>query len=153
MNEFFNLAQKYQCTIAFNHHTGKYTEERPPNKNNSIGSAGFEGKARLVMELRQDYQSNLKRHLCIVKGNYLGSEYKTRSFELDFDVKTGFTRTGNRKSFEELAKPKFNPSDTGNKDAQKLLVLKFHCEKKTISEIHEAMKELGHSMPRSTIGD
>lgn len=52
MGKFQNLAQQHQCVIIFNHHTGKHTEEKPPSKNNSIGSAGFEGKARVVIELR-----------------------------------------------------------------------------------------------------
>ena len=47
-----------------------------------------------------------KRHLCIIKGNYLGPEYKTTSFELDFDRFTGFKITGNRKEYSRVGKAK-----------------------------------------------
>lgn len=152
MNDYYNLAIKHQCLIIFNHHTGKYTEEKPPNKNNVIGSQGFEGKARLVMELRPDYGDSSKRHLCIVKGNYLGAEYKESSFELSFDPEKGFQRTGNRTDFDLLVKPKlFKP--VANKDVEKALAIQLRKEKKSYRAIAEALKEKGYDVPKSTISD
>lgn len=151
MNDYYNLAIKHQCAIIFNHHTGKYTEEKPPSKTNSIGSAGFEGKVRMLMELRQDFSNPSKRHLCIVKGNYLGPEYKASSFELNFDPVTGFKRTGERKEYTELMKPRiFKP--TPNKEAKELAV-QLHQENKTIREIATELSRQGFNFGKSTIGD
>jgi RecA-family ATPase len=147
MNDYFNLAIKHQCLVIFNHHTGKYTEEKPPSKNNAIGSAGFEGKARVVIELRPDYSGSSKKHFCIVKGNYLGNEYKESSFELSFDEKSGFKRTGIRTDFNLLAKPKlFKP--VANRDVEKEMALKLRKEKKSIRTIADTLK-----VPKSTVAD
>lgn len=147
LNDYFDLAIKHQCLIIFNHHTGKYTEENPPNKKNSIGSAGFEGKARLVVELRPDYNDDSKRHFCIVKANYLAPEYKKSSYELSYDEKSGFQNTGNRTLFGLLAKPKlFKP--VANKDVEKEMAVKLRKEKKSIRVIAETLK-----VPKSTVSD
>lgn len=152
MNEYHNLAKKYECLIVFNHHTGKYTEEKPPSKNNSIGSAGFEGKARLVMELRQDFSFPDKRHLCIVKGNYLGSEYKDSSFELEFDQTSGYVSTGNREYFSSLVKPK--PGKVFlNRDVEKKIAYKLHLEGKSSREISTTLEEMGYKVSKSTVAE
>jgi RecA-family ATPase len=71
LNIYSNIAEKHQCAVIFLHHTGKRTEDLLPSKSNLIGSQGFEGKMRLVLELRKDRKDNSYRHLCIVKGNYI----------------------------------------------------------------------------------
>ncbi len=152
LNDYFNLAIKYQCAIIFNHHTGKYTEEKEPSKTNSIGSAGFEGKVRVVMELRQDYEVPSKRHLCFVKHNYLGPEYKCSSYELDFDPLIGFKSTGNRKEFSKLARPKlFKPF--ANKEVEKDIVSRLHKKGRTVRRIEEIMKRLGYAIGKSTVSE
>ncbi len=152
LENYNNLANKHQCLIVFNHHTGKGTEERIPNKNNSIGSAGFEGKARLVMELRQDYGDASKRHLCIVKGNYLGDHYKNSSFELDFDQTTGFKNTGKRKPFEDLAKPKlFKPFP--NKEVEKQIVSRLYKKGRSTRTIEKILARIGKPVGKSTIAE
>jgi RecA-family ATPase len=102
LNDFSQLAQQYQCLIVFLHHTGKRTEDLIPSKHNLLGSQGFEAKMRLVIELRNDQIEPTKRHLCIVKGNYLPREYKTESFVLDFNENMLFRMTDERRLFEEL---------------------------------------------------
>jgi RecA-family ATPase len=98
------LADRHSCLIIFLHHTGKRTEENEPSKHNLLGSQGFEAKMRLVIELRADHVEADKRHLCIVKGNYLPSAYKQESFLLRFDENMLFYDTGQRAAFETLIK-------------------------------------------------
>ena len=102
LNTFSQLAVKYNTLVIFLHHTGKRTESLAPSKHNAIGSQGFEAKMRLLMELRQDPTRHDIRHLCIVKGNYLPSEYKHDSFELRFTPSLNFEATGERVPFALL---------------------------------------------------
>ncbi len=104
LNEFSQLAQRHSCLVIFLHHTGKRTEELMPSKHNLVGSQGFESKMRMVIELRTDPVNPEKRHLCIVKGNYLPREYKHESYVLVFDENLQFTNTGERLPFEMLVK-------------------------------------------------
>ena len=99
LNNFSQLAVKHNTLVIFLHHTGKRTESLAPSKHNAIGSQGFEAKMRLLMELRQDPMRHDIRHLCIVKGNYLSSEYKHDSFELRFTPSLNFEATGERVPF------------------------------------------------------
>ena len=98
------LADRHSCLIIFLHHTGKRTEESEPSKHNLLGSQGLEAKMRLVIELRADHVEPDKRHLCIVKGNYLPSAYKQESFLLRFDENMLFYNTGQRVPFDNLVK-------------------------------------------------
>ncbi|NYJ26331.1 ATP-binding protein [Allomuricauda sp. ARW1Y1] len=102
LNGYSQLAQKHKCLVMFLHHTGKRTEDLTPSKHNLLGSQGFEAKMRLVMELRNDSVQPNKRHLCIVKGNYLPKEHKTESYVLLFDDSLRFHQTGDRIHFGEL---------------------------------------------------
>ena len=102
LNIFSQLAVKYNTVVIFLHHTGKSTESLAPSKHNAIGSQGFEAKMRLLMELRPDPTRHDIRHLCIVKGNYLPSEYKHDSFELRFTPSLNFEATGERVPFALL---------------------------------------------------
>ena len=111
LNEFNQLAQKHECLIVFLHHCGKRTEDQAPNKSSIIGSQSFEAKMRLVIELRQDFQEPMYRHLCIVKGNYLPADYKTESYVLRFDENMTFHETGRRVPFEQLARPTHDSND------------------------------------------
>ena len=102
LQRWHEIAQKYECLVIFLHHTGKRTEALLPSKHNSIGSQGFEAKMRLMMELRTDRTDPTLRHLCVVKGNYLGPEWKGRSMVLRFSPSLNFSNTGERVAFEEL---------------------------------------------------
>lgn len=102
LNEFSQLAQKHETFVLFLHHVGKRKEEMEPSKHNLLGSQGFESKMRLVMELRKDHTDLFKRHLCLVKGNYLPESMKQESFVLHFNQNLIFSDTGERVPFEEL---------------------------------------------------
>lgn len=105
INKFKNLAGKHDCLFLFLHHTGKRTEDLAPSKNNFLGSQSLEASVRLGIELRADRSNSDLRHFCIVKGNYLGSQYKQSSFVLKMDKSFTFTETGDRVPFEDLALP------------------------------------------------
>jgi len=102
LNDYSQLAQKYQCLVIVLHHTGKRTDEFAPSKHNLLGSQGFESKMRLVVELRPDRHKNSQRHFCIVKGNYLPREFKESSIVLEMNDNFYFSATGGRVSFEHL---------------------------------------------------
>jgi len=106
LNLYRSISNKYQCAIGFLHHTGKRTQKLVPSKDNILSGQGFEAKMRLVMELRTDITDGDYKHLCIVKGNYLGKEYKNSSYKLHLDTDNFlFTNTGDRVPFEDLAEP------------------------------------------------
>lgn len=102
LNEFSQLANKYECLFIFLHHAGKRTERETPNKNHLLGSQAFEAKMRLVIEMREDKHDATMRHLCIVKGNYLGKEMKSESYKLHFDENLIFSFTGERVEYSHL---------------------------------------------------
>jgi len=132
LNEYSQLAQKHRCLVIFLHHTGKRTEDLPPSKHNLLGSQGFEAKMRLVIELRNDHNEADKRHLCIVKANYLPKEYKTESFILSFNENLIFSKTNERRIFDEL-RPE-------NKTDLKNAVKKLEIDGLTQAEIAKKMK-------------
>lgn len=105
LHDYSQLAQKHECLVLWLHHTGKRTDDEAPSKHNVIGGQGFEGKMRLLVELRRDHHDHSRRHLCIVKGNYLPDEYKTDSYVLQFENFL-FQQTSERIAFDQLAKPK-----------------------------------------------
>ncbi len=97
------IAMNYQCLILLMHHTNKRTESLIPNKSNIQGAGGLEQKCRLVLELRNDLKDANLKHLSILKGNYLGREYKNSSFVLECDpLSLTFKNTGQRIPFEDL---------------------------------------------------
>ncbi len=115
---------------------------------NSIGSTvaaeepqGFEAKMRLVIELRKDMGNPKQRHLCIVKGNYLQSEYKEQSFVLDFDNMI-FSNTGRHTPYDKLTSTK--KTNTVNDDGYSTansLISELHKQKYSIREISEKLKK------------
>jgi len=127
LNQYSQLAQRYKCLIIFLHHTGKRTEDLIPSKNNLLGSQGFEAKMRAVFELRLDPVEANKRHLCIVKGNYLPREFKTESYVLTLDENLLFEMTDERRPFEELK--------ASDKSELKEQVRALHDKGKTQKEI------------------
>jgi AAA domain len=137
LHDYSQLAQKHGCLILWLHHTGKRTDEEAPSKHHVIGGQGFEGKMRLLIELRRDHHDPTTRHLCIVKGNYLPDDYKNDSYVLRF-TDFVFEQTGERTSFEQLAKPK-TVEDEGAKYKR---AVELQHEGYTLEQIAQ---ELGYS--------
>ena len=102
LNQYNQLSQRYGCLVIFLHHTKKAAEEMLPSKNNSLGSQGFEAKMRLLIELKSNLQNPQKKHICIVKGNYLPSDFKTKSFDVEFTENLTFNSLGTRTQFDKL---------------------------------------------------
>lgn len=151
LQKFANIAKTFNCLIIFLHHTSKRTETQTPSKHNMIGSQGFEAKMRLVIELRRDQMdpSGNKRHFCIVKGNYLPEDFKSRSYVLRFTDHMTFENTGQRVSFESLVPP----NGRRNNDAIRERAEELRSEGLTIREIHERLEEEGYDIARSTVGN
>ena len=95
---------------------------------------------RLMMELRPDPERYDIRHLCVVKGNYLPSEYKHDSFELRFTEGLNYEATGERVPFEMLRER--------NEEHEERVELAraMRAEGKTYSQIAE---ELGYKSKSS----
>lgn len=133
LNKFSNLAKKHECLIIILHHTRKTTDRLEPSKHNLLGSQGFEAKMRLVMELRKDLYKPDIRHLCIVKGNYLPSEYKNESFALNFDEFMIFQNTSERIPFDELVS---NENTRPHYDDEiKIKAIELNAKGKGVTEI------------------
>ena len=113
---YHQLIVKHGCLIILLHHTGKYRDEQVPSKHHVVGSQAFEAKMRMVMELRVDPLYSEKRHLCVLKGNYLGSEEKKNSYVLEFDEDLTFHETGERQPLETLTK---SPSIVSDDSSEK----------------------------------
>ncbi|MBR4844423.1 MAG: AAA family ATPase [Alistipes sp.] len=137
LNQFSQLAVKHSVLIIFLHHTGKRTESLNPSKHNAIGSQGFEAKMRLMMELRPDSVEHDLRHLCIVKGNYLPSEYKHDSFVLHFSPGLNFTATGERVPFSQLRER--DPEQEAAEAERLELIRSLRDEGKSYREIAEIL--------------
>ena len=100
---FSDLARKHRCCIVFLHHIGKWQENNTPSKNALVGSQSLEAISRACFLFVKDKLNNDIRHLCIVKHNYIGSEYKSNSIELRMDSESfTFQPTGNRVPFDLL---------------------------------------------------
>lgn len=121
LNEYSQLAQRHECLILFLHHTGKRTDDEQPGKHQLLGSQGFEAKMRVVAMLVKDPSDPERRHLCVVKGNYLPHEVKAESFVLYFDEFQNFHFTGERVPLTELQSPKSRNDDRAKYERAKEL--------------------------------
>lgn len=109
LSKWQKLSEHHNCLVLFLHHTNKRSEFDQPSKHNLHGGQGFQAKMRTVVELRVDLNQKNKRHLCIVKGNYLKAEQKDRSFVLYFDNENlRFTSKGERADYSTLYEPKID---------------------------------------------
>ena len=140
LTKYNNLANQYGVTIIFLHHTKKSSEGMKPNKNNILGSQGFEAKMRSVMMLTKDDNDSSLRHLCVVKNNYMPEKDKNRSYVIRFNDHLAFEATGDRVNFNDLDNPEY------------LQIAKdLKSQGKSLNEIVEALKNLGFSVKRSTL--
>lgn len=139
LNDYSQLAQRYECLVIFLHHSRKRAELDPPSKHNLLGSQGFEAKMRLVMELRKDPIIPDLRHLCLVKGNYLAEDFKSQSFGLRFTAFQTFERTSVRSYFKDLVE---KDDRGGEKTDRNKKVLQLY---KAGKSQHKIAEELGIS--------
>lgn len=150
LNVFHNMARHYKCLFLILHHTGKRTQNLPPSKDNVLGSQGFEGKMRTLIEIRKDPENMDYRHLCILKGNYLSEEYKAESFKVYFDKNLVFIPTFERTKLEYLV-PGRSQSDS-DKKATRAFELKMAGN--TLQQISSTMQDEGFNhVSKSTLGE
>lgn len=102
LNQFSQLAKRYECLIIFLHHVKKNAENFAPSKNNSLGSQSLEAKVRLVLEFKASVNNAAIRHLCPVKGNYISSELKHSSIDLMFTDNLTFKSLGTNTPFDKI---------------------------------------------------
>ena len=152
IQEFKEVGKKHGTLIIFNHHCGKRNDTRPPHKDNLLGSQGFESSMRTVIELRRDFYEPNIRHLCVVKGNYLGDEFKNSSFALNFSFENGFSNTGDRVRFDRLVKVEESNKTPARIDAEERVVTLLE-EGLSVNEIHKTIKEEGYKIGRTTVGN
>ena len=149
LDKFSMLAKKYDFAALFLHHTRKGAENNPPSKNNLLGSSGIEQKSRLLIELRKDFNVLGKRHLCIVKQNYLPDEYKNDSYVLEFTDMV-FNKTDERVPFSKLARDTSIEDDKSEWVTKAIKLKEKDCM--TVDEITEILQAEGMRYKRSTVG-
>jgi KaiC/GvpD/RAD55 family RecA-like ATPase len=148
LNKIKEIAMRANCALIFLHHTGKRTEDLKPSKSNILGSQGFEAKMRLVLELRRDLHDNRKRHLSIVKGNYVQDDQKESSILLEFkDFR--FNNTGKRVPFEQLVRG--YQDRIAEKTALREKVCALHNDGRSTREISEILSKEGIDISKSSV--
>lgn len=154
LNSYRELALKHKCLIIFIHHNVKWSEYKEPSKNNSIGSQGFEAKMRLLIDFRKDPNNEDIRHLCIVKGNYLPAEQKSKSIALLFNDRMLFENLNYGIPFEQLKiDPKNKHSITANPAKDRAIQLKISDTELSVREITEKLNAEGFDRGKSTVGE
>lgn len=146
-----DMAASTNTLFIFNHHCTKRNEEKPPHKDNVMGSQGFEASVRYLLELRRDPNDIDFRHLCALKANYVGDQYKSASYKLEYTFEDGFKETTERADFETLViNPWKKPKDYTMIDAN---IKRLYPTHKTCRGIHNALKAEGINSSKSTIAD
>lgn len=105
LGEYQRLAIKHRCLIIFIHHTRKTGESLNPSKNNALGSQAFEAYLRLLIEVKSNINNPHKKHVCVVKGNYVPTEFKRDSFDFEFTDDLIYKSLGTRTPFDRLDIP------------------------------------------------
>jgi RecA-family ATPase len=140
LNIYDNLVNEFGTTVIFLHHTKKSSAGSRPNKNNILGSQGFEAKMRSVMMLTKDNDNKSHRHLCVVKNNYMPETNKSESFVLKFNERLAFDNTGERVDLDELIDEDYLKEA---KDLRK--------EGKSIRAITNELNNNGYNVSKSSI--
>ena len=102
LQKYQELALRHSCLILFLHHTRKASENAEPSKNNSLGSQSIEAKVRMLVEIRSNKIDQQIKHFCVVKANYLGSEYKNQAFNIKMTDNLTYVSLGTKTHFDKL---------------------------------------------------
>ena len=141
LNQYNDLANEFGATVVFLHHTKKSAAGSRPNKNNILGSQGFEAKMRSVMMLRKDTNDTSLRHLCVIKGNYMSEANKADSYVIRFNDHLAFENTGDRVSLDELVE-----EDDYIHEARQM-----KKDGKSFREIEKELNSKGYEVSKSSI--
>jgi predicted nucleic acid-binding protein len=145
LNEYDRLAKEHQCLILFLHHIGKNTLKFAPSKDSIIGSQAFEAKMRVVLELRPNRYNNIQKDLWILKGNFLDSNTKAKSFVIEINDDLIFKSTGAR-SINALNSKTTNP-------ILKEKILKLNSEGLSLRQIENELKNTELQISKSSIAE
>ncbi|WP_336126850.1 AAA family ATPase [Mesoflavibacter sp. CH_XMU1422-2] len=143
------IALKYNCLILFLHHTGKGSEKKRADKNNVLGSQGFEAKMRSVIELRKHHREEQKRFLHILKGNYISSKEKSTAKVIEFNEESLlFLDEGQSINVSAL-------QNQGIPEKDLIIPIIIEYKKKGISlrKMSELLKEQGYNVGKTTLSN
>jgi len=98
---YYALASQYHCLLLFTHHLNKSGYDEKPAQRYIQGASALTQKSRICIQLFKAKDEPNKRYLCVLKGNYLSSQYKDNAIQLHFDDCI-FKPTGVIKSIEEF---------------------------------------------------
>jgi hypothetical protein len=135
------LCAKYGCTIIVLHHANKSKDAgNGANKNNVLGSVAFEGANRVVMELRKESESNIRK-LWFTKGNYMSEASKKAPLVLNFGNDLMFSLAEKQETTGGIkGKVKIYPDDV--KAAIIVAALKCRKDGLSIDDTIDALKEM-----------
>ncbi|MFH0761436.1 MAG: AAA family ATPase [Bacteroidota bacterium] len=149
LDPFSRIAVREELLFIFLHHTSKKSDQNNPSKQFILGSQGFEAKMRMVAELRKDSEYDDLRHFCVLKGNYIPSEYKGRSYVLGINENLTFLNMDDRVGFDRLSnKPGAQNWDTISKRAKALKE-----EGKSVRAISEVLKQEGLTVGKTKVSE
>ena len=140
LNQYNDIVNEFGTTIIFLHHTKKSSAGSKPNKNNILGSQGFEAKMRSVLMLTKDKEDHDKRHLCVVKNNYMSENNKAESYVLEFNNHLAFENTGKRVLLDNLGE-----------DEMLDKARQFEKEGYSLREITQLLNAEGFSISKSSL--
>jgi len=149
LDQFSKIAVRNEILVIFLHHTSKKSDQNNPSKQFILGSQGFEAKMRMVAELRQDREDSEFRHFCVLKGNYIPSEFKGKSYVLGFGDDLRFTNMDTRVSFDCLSSKQGAPDWNKVKARAKEL----QAEGKTVRLISDMLKGEGFIVSKTKVAE
>jgi len=88
LNQLSSIGTKNNCTIVCIHHKTKYSNDRPPSKEDLSGTRAFGDKPRSVFEIRRHLEEDYSIYLTPVKANYEDNSFLRYSMKLIMDPKT-----------------------------------------------------------------
>ncbi|MGV1011351.1 MAG: AAA family ATPase [Flavobacterium sp.] len=145
LNDYDRLAKKHGCLILFLHHIGKNTLKNAPSKDSIIGSQAFEAKMRVVLELRPNRYNDSQKDLWVLKGNFLETKFKSKSFVLEINNNLIFKLTGERSN------KGLNAKSTNPLLKEKIIGLK--SKGLSIRKIEEELKNTEFQISKSSIAE
>lgn len=88
LNQYSDLASKFETCICIIHHNTKHSEKLDPSKTNLNGSQAIEAKLRALLEVRVTNEQETM--VSILKGNYISKQMKKKRLILDCDESLNF---------------------------------------------------------------
>jgi archaellum biogenesis ATPase FlaH len=96
--KYFNeIAVRNNLLILFIHHITKKDYTKKPTQQAAMGAGSYGQKIRVMLDIRNHYESPNVKYLSITKGNYISGNDKNFAYILNFDEdQLIFTNTGEK---------------------------------------------------------